>query len=426
MSWQPAAPALDALSAEAQQSEQALAAALLERRFSALRFPARLEQQFAQAGAARRLRYFCLSGWLSLLIFNGFLPVDYLMARDVFDLALTVRLGLFTPAAVLVLVVGTLAPAWSLRTFAPAVIDCIVMVSGICAAACLAYILAASRSPWSQYYHVGLMVVIMYGNMVQRLRFGYAVAFSLSVYAMHIGGVLMVPGFNPRLPVPMVALLGATVVFTLMANYALERDERRRYLLSLRRKDLLAELGDVHQRLQTLSRMDALTGLYNRRHVTEYLDHVWQRAQHDGSDVAVVMLDVDHFKQYNDRYGHPQGDQCLMRVAQAMADSLRRPGDLVARFGGEEFIAVLPQADVSMALKAAERVRQAVEAMGLRHEGASTAAVVTASLGVASCRAHASGSVAELVAAADGALYEAKRSGRNSVAQATVALARTD
>jgi diguanylate cyclase (GGDEF)-like protein len=397
------------------REELARAAASLEHRFTRMRFSPQLEQQFTDDGAARRLRYFCVSGWLSLLIFNGFLPVDYLMAQDVFWLAVKVRLGMFTPAAIVVLVLASFWRSWTLRTFAPAVIECIVMVSGVCAAACLAYILAASRSPLSQYYHVGLMVVVMYGNVVQRLRFWYAVAFSLLVYAMHIGGVLMVPGFNPRLTLPMVALLGATVVFTLMANYALERDERRRYLLSRRRKHLLGELGDVHQRLLLLSRMDALTGLYNRRHVTEYLDQVWQRAQHDGGDVAVIMLDVDHFKQYNDRHGHPQGDTCLVHVAAAMMASLRRPGDMVARFGGEEFIAVLPQADASVAMKAAERVRAAVQALGMAHGSSNTAQVVTVSLGVASCRAQAGSSAADLIAAADAALYRAKHGGRNQV-----------
>ncbi|PHN95788.1 GGDEF domain-containing protein, partial [Tenacibaculum discolor] len=133
---------------------------------------------------------------------------------------------------------------------------------------------------------------------------------------------MMVPAFNPRLILPIALLIGATMVFTLMANYALERDERRQYLLSLRRKHLLQDLGEVQQRLQQLSRMDSLTGLFNRRHFQQYLAQTWQRALYDQAPVAVLMLDVDHFKQYNDRYGHPVGDQCLMQVAHAMQDSL--------------------------------------------------------------------------------------------------------
>ena len=162
--------------------------------------------------------------------------------------------------------------------------------------------------------------------------------------------------------------------------------------------------------------MDVLTGLFNRRHFQQYLHLTWQRAQHDHDMIAIIMLDVDHFKRFNDRYGHPAGDQCLMRVAQALQDSLRRPGDLVARYGGEEFIAVLPHADADVAHKAADRVRQAIADLGISHEDSATADTVTASIGVATCHARADMRAEDLVAAADSALYKAKQKGRNRVA----------
>lgn len=407
------------LTLNAQEREDvAQASQVLDRRWSWLRFPARLERQFLQDAVTARLHYVLVSGVLSLIVFDGFLLADYLMAPDVFELALKVRLGVFSPIAVLVLAVGWRHREWMTRALPPITIELIVLASGLFAAACVSYILAASRSPTSQYYHVGLMVVVMYGNMVQRLRFWYAVVFSLAVYAMHIGGVLMLPVLNIRLVVPMVALLGATVLFTLMANYALERDERRHYLLSLRRKHLLRDVGDVHERLKSLSLTDALTGLYNRRHVDGYLQQVWQRAAHDGDDVSVVMLDVDHFKRYNDRYGHPAGDACLAKVAEVMATSLRRPADLVARFGGEEFIAVLPQTSGPLARQAAERIRAAVQALAIPHADSETAPVVTVSLGVACLRAGPGIAERAVVAAADSALYQAKQQGRNRVVRA--------
>ncbi len=399
----------------ASREEVAAATAQLDKTLSWLRFPAELERQFAIDSAPRRLRYFLLSGLLSLFVFNGFLLVDYLMAPDVFWLAVKIRVGLFTPFAVVCLLVVWLKRNSMLPLTSTLVGEYLVVISGSLAAACLAYILSNSRAVNSQHYHVGLMVVIMYGNMVQRLRFWYAVAFSLTVYAIHIGGVMMVPAFNPRLILPMALLVGATMVFTLMANYALERDERRQYLLSLRRKHLLLDLGEVQQRLQQLSRMDTLTGLFNRRHFQQYLGQVWQRARHDEAPVAVLMLDVDHFKHYNDRYGHPVGDQCLMQVAHAMQDSLRRPGDLVARYGGEEFIAVLPGADKDTAHQAAERIRDAIIKLGIPHEASATAAVVTASIGVISCRAREGVQEQDLIAEADAALYKAKQAGRNQV-----------
>jgi diguanylate cyclase (GGDEF)-like protein len=401
---------------EAERKELAAAGELIDKTLSLMRFPARLEQQFLQDVAPQRLRYFIFSGWLSLLVFNGFLLVDYLLADDVIWLAVRVRVFYFTPPAVALLMIGTFAQPWVLRSIPPLMLECLVVGSGVAAAAALAYILSASHNPMSQYYHVGLMVVVMYGNIVQRLRFWYAVLFSLTLYAIHIGGVLMIPAFNTRLILPMVGLLGATIAFTLMANYAYERDERRQYLLAQRRKHVLMDLSDVQKRLQRLSRVDALTGVYNRRHFDEYLAQVWRRAQHDGQSLAIIMVDVDHFKRYNDHYGHPAGDACLVNTAKAMQDALRRPGDLVARLGGEEFAAILPRANADVAQAAAERLRLAIRALQIPHAASSTAPIVTASVGVASVQAEPRKHPQALLSAADAALYQAKREGRDRVA----------
>jgi diguanylate cyclase (GGDEF)-like protein len=398
--------------------EVAQAQAQLDQGWSRLRFPTALEQRFLNEGAAARLRYMVFSGILSLIVFNGFLSADYLLASDVFDLALKIRLGLFTPLAIGLLTLGWFGRDWVLRVVPPVGVECLVLISGVFAAACLACILAATHSPTGQYYHVGLMVVVIYANVVQRLRFWYALACSVAILVMHIGGVLMVPAFNQRLILPVIALVGATVVFTLMANYAMERDERQRYLLFLRQKQLLHELDDVHHRLQNLARVDVLTGVYNRRHLQTYLQQAWQRAQHGQDELAVIMLDVDHFKKYNDRYGHPAGDRCLAQVAEAMQACLRRPGDLVARYGGEEFIAVLPQTSAALAQQAAERIRLTVQTLGLAHAGSHTATVVTVSVGVAGALATPERSASDLISAADAALYEAKHGGRNRVVMA--------
>lgn len=401
---------------EGERADVEAASTSLNSTFSTLRFPARLEQQFLRDGAEQRVRYFGVCGVLAFFIFNGFLLSDYLMVPDAFWLAVQVRLALFTPLAAIVLLTLRFQGDWLRRTFQPMALEGVVLVSGVVAAACLAFILSASHSPLSQYYHVGFMVVIVYGNVVQRLRFWYALAFSLAVYTIHIAGVVMLPMATQRLAEPILALMAASVIFTLMSNYALERGERRHYLLSLTRRHVMQDLRDVRLRLHTLSRMDTLTGLYNRRHFQEYLQQAWRRAQHDGKEVCIIMVDIDHFKAYNDRYGHPAGDACLARVAQAMGNSLRQPGDMVARLGGEEFIAVLPSSDGAAALKAAERVRQAIAALAMPHEASSTDTVVTVSLGVAALRAHPHISQDTLVAAADAALYEAKRAGRNRVA----------
>lgn len=388
----------------------------LERPWSPLLFPGDLERQYQQASAAYRLRDFLLTGVLALFVFNIFLPVDYLLAHDVWNMALWLRLGLFTPVCSVVIILCWFLQPQILRLIPPWGHEAVVVISGVSAGACLSYILASSHSPLIQYYHIGLMVVVTYGTMVQRLRFWPALLFSLLIYALHIHGVALVPAFNPRLLPPMVSLVGATVVFTMMTNYATDREERRNYLLALRRKSLLQELGAVHQQTTKLARVDPLTALYNRRHINEFMDQAWQRAAHSGESLAVIMVDVDHFKGYNDRYGHPEGDRCLTLVAQALTNSVRSPTDIVGRYGGEEFIAVLMPSDLANAMQVAERMREAVLALALPHEASGAAPVVTISVGVACLEATRHTTPDMLIQQADQALYRAKHQGRNRVA----------
>lgn len=394
----------------------AMAEALIQRGFPWMRFPKMLEQHFVNSGAARRLRYFVITGLLSLLVFDAFLVADYLAVPDVFAFSAYLRLVWFTPTALVFILLGLLASGWVLRHIPPVAVETIVLVSGLAAAASLAVIQHQSRSPLSQYYHVGFLVVLMYGTVVQRLRFWFAVGYSLCILVMHLAGIWLTPVFNERLMWPIMLLTLGTVAFTLLSNYVLERDQREMFLLSLRRKRLLSDLGAVHLQLQHLSRTDALTGVNNRRHFEECLQQIWQRARHDGQVVAVIMVDVDHFKAYNDLYGHAAGDKCLEQVAQAMAESLRSPGDVVARIGGEEFVAVLPNTHGQRVEQAAERVRRAVQGLAIPHAGSRTSPVVTASLGVAWVVPAADEAAATVVAAADAALYCAKQQGRNRVA----------
>ncbi len=381
---------------------------------SPLAFPRRLEQKFQQDGVFERLHYFAVCGLVAFVVFNGFLLTDYLLVQDVFWLAVKVRLGFFAPLALSLLYLCWFKRDW-IMTKPPWLAEWLILISGVAAAASLGYILSASHSPMSQLYHAGLAVVIIYGNLVQRLRFWHAVTFSAMVMLIHVVGLWTLPAYNPKLTWPLLTLMAVSVMFTLMANHAMERDERRRYLLTLSQQSMLKALEDARQRLQTLSRVDALTGVFNRRHFHEYLHQVWQRAQHGSDDVAIIIVDVDHFKAFNDQYGHQAGDVCLSQVAQAMKAALRQPGDLVARLGGEEFIAVLPQANRAVAQAAAERVRQAVEALGIVTESSSAGGVVTVSVGVASWKAHHGQTNELMITAADQALYVAKRHGRNRV-----------
>lgn len=175
------------------------------------------------------------------------------------------------------------------------------------------------------------------------------------------------------------------------------------------------ELRLANEHLSRISFIDALTGLANRRRFDESLEQEWRRASRTQTPLAVVMADIDSFKQYNDTLGHPEGDRCLAAVADVFVQSVGRAGDLAARYGGEEFVVLIPATDHTGAMAIAEGLRVACEARGIAHPASTVGPVVTISLGVAACIPSDDVSPASLVAAADAALYRAKLEGRNRV-----------
>lgn len=189
-----------------------------------------------------------------------------------------------------------------------------------------------------------------------------------------------------------------------------QRDEAYREL-----RDLQVELEKKNSELQRLSGLDGLTGIANRRRFDEYLEQEWLRAARDGKRLALILIDIDHFKAYNDHYGHQGGDACLKQVAGTLDAELKRAADVAARYGGEEFVIVLPDTDMHGAEIIAEKLRSAIAALQIAHAHSTTAQHVTISLGVASALPWQGGIPATLIEMADAALYKAKAGGRNKV-----------
>lgn len=184
------------------------------------------------------------------------------------------------------------------------------------------------------------------------------------------------------------------------------------------RKVAEAALAKANVALARMARLDSLTQLPNRRSFDESLEQEWRRLAREEQDLSLVLCDIDCFKQYNDTYGHQAGDDCLRQVAQALESCARRTGDMACRYGGEEFIFLLPNTPLEGAARFADQVRQAVETLALPHDTSLAAPVVTLSLGVAARVPCAEGPPAALVKAADDALYRAKEAGRNRVVAA--------
>jgi diguanylate cyclase (GGDEF)-like protein len=175
----------------------------------------------------------------------------------------------------------------------------------------------------------------------------------------------------------------------------------------------LTELKNTQIKLEKLATVDALTGVANRRHFDEQLNSIWLNAQRYQQPLSLLMIDVDYFKLYNDIYGHQAGDSCLIKVANCIDSALKRSLDNVFRYGGEEFVVLLPDTNQTGAYYMAERIREAVIGMALAHEKSRVSEFVTVSIGIATLRPTPQLKSEKLVSVADKALYTAKAEGRN-------------
>lgn len=392
------------------------------RRWPSLRFEAAQEQRFVDSAKAARTRHFMASGLVALVIFNLFLVSDWMMVPDRFELALQLRLLLFTPVALFVLFMPWKHMPHVLALPAD-LVEGIVVSSGVAAAACMTAVLVVTDSPFAGMYRCGLLPILVYGTLVQRFRFRFALVFAASVVACHLASRWLAMGKPtpyPELETPMLLVLLVVTAYTLIMNYRMEQEERRRFQQKERAEALRRELEASQAQLEALSRQDALTGVPNRRRFDEVVQAQWAQHRQTGESLAVLLIDVDHFKAYNDRHGHPAGDQCLRLVAQALQAALLRATAgseaTLARWGGEEFIALLPHTDAALAERVAERLCQAVRALVLRHGALGPAGIVTISVGMALARPDRDArSWSAVVAEADAALYRAKREGRDRV-----------
>jgi diguanylate cyclase (GGDEF)-like protein len=249
-----------------------------------------------------------------------------------------------------------------------------------------------------------LLVVFRLGFPGTVLSIFVIALISISFTVSGHGPLMLITGTNLLHKIVIEQIFLAVALFTCFPVAAL-LEERKELELSLQRSE---------HRYRELANADALTGLANRRGFDERLEEEWHRAEGAGQSLALLLIDVDLFKSYNDLYGHIGGDACLRCIAGVIADSLQRHSDVAARFGGEEFAVILPDTELEAALSVAESIRQAVVKMNLPHSG-NPAGVQTISVGVAAGVPLRNASATKLLTASDHALYRAKYLGRNRV-----------
>ncbi len=374
--------------------------AALARGLQWLRFPPDIEREYDQETGPWKVRQLTASALIGILLYNIFLIADSLLIPDVFRTAVIVRLLIVTPISVLIYVILQESRLARFRNLL-ASLNLVICFAGT------AWLLVISNHPDKVIYNQGALLVIIYACLIQRMEFWYTLAtavicnllFALSVLNQGLAST------NVILAIEMTVISGT--IFILYVAYTMEREHRLLYLMTLRER--------LHAtQMEGISNLDALTGLLNRRALEAHFERLEREDPHWQEHHAVIILDIDHFKIYNDRLGHQAGDECLKQVALLLLSEMPEGYGHAFRYGGEEFLLLVAEPDLERATGLAERMREALEAKAIPHPGSSAGSVVTASFGVS--RAEQPDSRPdEIISRADRALYAAKNHGRNRV-----------
>ncbi|SFL19907.1 GGDEF domain-containing protein [Methylorubrum salsuginis] len=383
----------------------------LRRPWYRLRLPPALEAQYR----AETLHGsgFTVQTWLA--VFALFNVLSLVMDHDVFGPAafhvpLALTLGVFCPVALLAILSLRGRPTMlrmTLAASATGLVDTAIVLNSARLAPPAhtdTYILLAAIVPLV----VGLIAPLPFRHVV-----GYCSA-SLALYA----GLILAFGLAGPGETGVPLLVSGLIIVPLKLGYSREWEAKKIFLLGLREKLQAEALALANARLTILSETDSMTGLANRRHFSACIERAWKASAEEGEWLGVLLLDIDHFKLFNDTAGHPAGDSCLIAVAGALGAAVEARGGFAARYGGEEFVAFLPGTDLSGAIEAGEAIRAAVARLALPHPGLSKGAMLAVSVGATAAygATRAFGVTADdLLKAADLALYAAKAGGRDRV-----------
>lgn len=384
-------------------------------KFLKLRFPADQETDYRDHDRDQRRKHLAVMGALGVVVYNVYTASSIAMFPDIQGKVRLMQAGL--SAIVLFLIAASYAIALPAR-WREAVFSFGTALIGVVSA----WVLSQSHQLTALNYSVCLVLIPMFSGVAARQPFWFA---CVPAVATCVAAALF---FKPVGPVQTLVHFDSVftiinnTVYTLILAYTLEYGARKEWLLSkierLRRDALLAVTRKLHQ----MSVLDPLTGLSNRRQFEEDFQRIWLEHQRDHQPLAILIIDVDFFKLYNDGYGHPQGDRCLRQVSAVIRETALAAKGLAARLGGEEFSVLLPGATIAQATQLGEHVCAAVRQAGLEHryskvDGQQT---VTVSVGAGSLVPDKGSNRRSLFAIADDALYHAKNSGRNRVAALSV------
>ena len=309
---------------------------LLKRGLQGLHFPPELEARFERESSAPRCRRLWREGLISSLAFNAFYVCEWLLTRKISSRELTLQLGCIAPLCLATNLLMRLNPPRWWREGSISVMACVIACSYL-------YLQVGRGEVAIAFTLVGVIVTAMFAAVVMRLRFYFALAAAVVITLAGTAFLFFEQTLALDEKMTGIALMTIAIGIAMMSNYSLEREERLGYLRFLQSEIHRQEASETNARLATLSSIDTLTSLPNRRAYEEHFDSLWEEALTNGTAFALIMIDVDHFKVMNDVRGHSYGDEVLRRVGSLLPQALRSTADLAARFGGEEFVVLLPR-----------------------------------------------------------------------------------
>ncbi|KGF65073.1 GGDEF domain-containing protein [Pseudomonas lutea] len=367
-------------------------------RFRGLRFSAELESRYEAETLEQRRRFLTAVGITGGIIYNVFMVSDWLSLNDMFAYVALGRVFLITPLFIFLTVIV-------LRAKTRAVVEAAAGTGTVLCSLMPLVVMIFSESPFRLHYQLGMLLIMVYCTVIQQLPIRYSAVAMAFMLTFQLVTTYIADFADFQIWQANALLFVSTVALLLMASWFLEHGSRLSYLFALRGRLLQKQLLE-------LARIDSLTQLFNRRFQGEVLASLWSRAAEVPMNVAVILLDIDHFKSYNDNYGHLQGDTCLRLLSGVIQRTANKADALTFRFGGEEILVLMTHAHPAQARALAENLRSAVSALNVPHPALGAGAKVTISLGVAVANAPQISAEA-LIAMADKALYAAKREGRD-------------
>ncbi|MBC7700057.1 diguanylate cyclase, partial [Aquabacterium sp.] len=352
---------------------------VLEQGHPWLRFPKALEAQFQANLLEPRRKLLLTCGWIGIFSVALVSAQVAQLMPDVAELALQLTKAILVACAVCQTITWSTPPRWRRHWHAEALTT--LMTVSIGAALINACVISRADSTFT--HSAALVSIVMYTCIVARQRFYWSLGSSILSFVAYAA---LVEGYTPLQHLIVAAnikLMALSYVFVLVANYAFEHRERRNWLLRKLEAQQRGALKETSERLHRLSAQDPLTGLINRRQFDTDLALAWSQAVFAKEPVAMLMVDVDFFKRYNDTYGHPAGDACLIQVAKELNEVAQAHGGIAARLGGEEFGLLLPGRTLDEAMAVAAALCEGVRAAHIEHKASTVSGHVTVSVGAA-------------------------------------------